>query len=109
MKEFIFFFRGGKTSNATEEQLQDHEDAWDDWMDELEEGGKLIDGLPLRDRGVMVTSDGMQEADFSTDHGITGYLILECTDLDDATEIASDCPIHDFGGMVEVRELINER
>ena len=109
MNEYIFLFRGGKTSTANEAELQEHEEAWDEWMEQLEETGVLIDGLPLRDMGVMVTADAMQEADFGSDEGITGYLILECEDLDQATELASDCPIFDFGGKVEVRELINER
>ena len=109
MKEYIFLFRGGKTSEATEEQLSEHELAWDEWMDELDAEERLIDGLPMRDRGVMVTADGMQEADFGMENGITGYLILECADLDEATEIASDCPIFEFGGKVEVRALNTDR
>lgn len=109
MQEFIFLFRGGKTGDATEEQLDAHEEAWDDWMEQLEQLDALIDGLPMQDRGVMVTGDGMQEADFGSGEDVSGYLILECNDLDHATELASDCPIFQFGGKVEVRALISER
>lgn len=109
MAEFIFLFRGGKTSNASEAQLIDHEDAWDAWMEELDEKDALIDGLPMRDLGFVVTADGMQEADLGADDGITGYLIVESNDLEEAVDMASDCPIFQFGGRVEVRELINER
>lgn len=109
MHEFIFLFRGGKTFNASEQDLLDHEDAWDDWMENLEELNVLIDGLPMRDRGVVVSADGMHEVDYGTEDGVTGYLILECNDMDHATELASDCPIFQFGGRVEVRSLINER
>lgn len=109
MKEFIFLFRGGKTDSADPGELDAHEDAWDDWMEMLEDEGVLIDGLPMRDRGVIVTKDGMQEADFGTDDGISGYLIIECEDMDKATEFASDCPIFDFDGKVEVRTLNSDR
>jgi len=51
----------------------------------------------------------MQEADLGADDGITGYLIVESNDLEEAVDMASDCPIFQFGGRVEVRELINER
>ena len=109
MQEFIFLFRGGKTSDASESRLDAHEAAWDDWMDNLDAKGVLIDGLPMSDRGVMVSPEGMQDADFGVNNGVTGYLILECEDLDEATNLASDCPIFEFGGEVEVRQLINER
>ena len=109
MNEYIFLFRGGKTSTANEAELQEHEEAWDEWMDVLEEEGALIDGLPMTDIGMMVTEDGMQEGDFGSGDGVGGYLIIECEDLDKATELASDCPIFEFAGKVEVRALINER
>jgi hypothetical protein len=109
MKEFIFLFRGGKTESVDPGELDDHEDSWDSWMEMLEDEGVLIDGLPMRDRGVLVTKDGMQEADFGTDDGLSGYLIVECEDMDRATELASDCPIFDFGGKVEVRSLNSDR
>lgn len=105
----MFLYHGGKTATATEEQLTAHELAWDEWMGFLEEKEVLIDGLPMEDAGVIVTSDGLQEADFGTDQGTTGYLIIECNDLEEALEYASDCPIFEFGGTVEVRSLINDR
>lgn len=109
MKEFIFLFRGGKSNAADPGDLDEHEDAWDNWMEMLEDEGVLIDGLPMRDRGVMVTSDGMQEADFGSGNNITGYLIIECEDIDQATDYASDCPIFDFDGQIEVRALNSDR
>ena len=109
MREFIFLFRGGKTDNADAGQLDEHEDAWDSWMEYLEDEEVLIDGLPMRDMGVMVTKDGMQEANYGTDEGVSGYLIIECEDMDQATDYASECPIFEFGGKVEVRQLNSDR
>ncbi len=109
MQEFILLFRGGKTNEATDEQLDNHEQSWDSWMDHLEAEGVLIDGLPMQDMGVIITKDGMQEADCGLQEGVTGYLIIECKDIDHVTELTNDCPIFEFDGKVELRQLINER
>lgn len=105
MKEFIFIFKGGKTTNATDKELIAHERAWDQWMDELEEEGVLIDGLPMKDAAVVVTKDGAKAWEYMGAEAISGYLILEATDMDAAMEMASDCPIFEFDGSIEIREL----
>lgn len=108
MKEFIFLFRGGKTSTATDAQLDAHEEAWDEWMDELEQKGVLIDGMPMREAAMMVTADGSVHQELGGDRDVSGYLILEAEDIHAAAALASACPIFQFGGMVEVRELFSE-
>ena len=105
MREFIYLFRGGKTSDATDAQLDAHERAWDEWMDGLEEEGVLIDGLPMKNFGVMIDRDGSRELEIDDDASLSGYLILEAPDLDAAVEMAQDCPIFQFNGSIEVREL----
>jgi hypothetical protein len=105
MKEYIFLFRGGKTDSASDQELDEHERAWDDWMDSLEEEGVLIDGLPMKDHAVIVDKNGASARQGSADDSVTGYLILETTDMEMAIELAQDCPIFDFGGTIEVREL----
>ncbi len=36
---------------------------------------------------------------------IGGYIVVEATDLDHATELSKGCPIFDIGGSVEVRPI----
>jgi len=96
MKEYIFLFRGGKTDSASDQELDEHERAWDDWMDSLEEEGVLIDGLPMKDHAVIVDKNGASARQGSADDSVTGYLILETTDMEMAVELAQDCPIFDF-------------
>ena len=105
MKEFIFLFRGGRTSDASDEQLDAHERSWDDWMDDLEVKGVLIDGLPMKNDLVTIDSNGARPGVVDDDTGLSGYLILETSDMDSAVAMAKGCPIFDFGGSIEVREL----
>jgi hypothetical protein len=105
MKEFIYLFRGGKTSDASDAELDAHERAWDDWMDGLEDEGVLIDGLPMKNDVVIVNKEGATVHGFDDTNSVTGYLILEAPDLDAAVDMAQGCPIFDFDGTVEVRAL----
>ena len=105
MKEYILLFKGGQTNSASDQELDDHERAWDLWMDSLEEEGVLIDGLPMKDHAVIVDKDGASARQESADDSVTGYLILETSDMEMAVEMAQDCPIFEFGGTIEVREL----
>ncbi|MEX2595387.1 MAG: hypothetical protein WEC59_00545, partial [Salibacteraceae bacterium] len=75
------------------------------WMEDLEEEGILIDGLPMKNEAVVVTKNDSKAFKFQGNDSVTGYLILEATDIDAAVEIAQACPIFDFGGSIEVRGL----
>lgn len=108
MKEFIFLFRGGKTSSASEAELDAHETAWDDWMDDMDKKEILIDGRPMRETALVVNSDGITQHELSGDQDVSGYLILEAEDMDAAAELAGRCPIFQFGGSVEIRELFSD-
>ncbi len=105
MKEFIYLFRGGKTTDASDEQLKAHESAWDEWMDRLEDDGVLIDGLPMKSEIVMITKDGANVHGMDDEYSVTGYLIIETDDMDAAVSMAQDCPIFQFDGTIEVRAL----
>lgn len=105
MKEFIFLFRGGKTTDATDAELLTHENAWDDWMIALEQRDVLIDGMPMKDDAVIVDGDSEKRGEETGDYSVTGYLILEAKDLDAAVALTKGCPIFEFGGSIEVRPL----
>jgi hypothetical protein len=37
---------------------------------------------------------------------VTGSLVIEAASLQEATELAMECPVFEFGGSVEVRQVI---
>lgn len=108
MKEFIFLFRGGKTTEASDAELIAHENAWDDWMIALEQRDVLIDGMPVKDEAVIVDGQSEKRGEETGDYSVTGYLILEAKDLDAAVALTKGCPIFEFGGSIEVRPLDSE-
>lgn len=109
MQEFIFLFLGGNASESMPEEKRDeHQEAWDKWMDMLEDEGVLIDGLPIEDE--VVTVEGGQvkrETPENMDSEVTGYLILETESMDKAIELSKTCPIFDYNGRVQIRQLMS--
>ena len=110
MKEFIFLFFGGNASeDMPQEQREQHQEAWDNWMDMLEDEGVLIDGLPIEDEIVTVGGNGQVDRDTpeNMDKEVTGYLILETESMEKAIELSKNCPIFEYSGRVQIRQLMS--
>jgi hypothetical protein len=111
MAKFMLLIRGGDeaTRDYTPEQAQQVLQRYIDWAarlraegrnhggEELKMGGKLV-----RMRGGQAVVDGPYA---ETKEAIGGYFIIEAADLDEAAEIAKQCPVLDHDGLVEVREI----
>jgi hypothetical protein len=114
MLKFMYIFRGGGYAGAVRPsptELQEHLAKWTAWTNALLASGRNAGGQPLahpptgktiRGRDRVVTDGPYAE---SKDL-VSGTLVLEATSLEEATELARDCPILEFDGSVEVRPMI---
>src|SRR5260370_16671314 len=89
------------------EEIQNVMSRWIAWFDRLTEQGKARAGQPLTDKGKVISgkkrqtvSDGRFGESKET---VAGYILLQVDNLDDAVEIAKECPGLDYGISVEVR------
>ena len=112
MKEFLYLFRGGDAARMQEQQSpekwQQHMMKWKSWMETLAEQGKSIGGQPLGKEGSVIKGSGKKMTDGPFVEGkeiVGGYLIVKANHLQEATEMAKDCPIFEHDGIVEVREI----
>lgn len=110
MKEFLYIFRGGDSRqlNKTPEEMQVHMKKWGAWMGQMAEEGKLVRGEPLQWEGKVWDGKDKVLTDGPFAEGkeiVGGYLLVKETDLDSATKMAEGCPIFEFDGSVEVREI----
>ena len=108
MSEFLYLFRGGdaRDASASPERMQEHMGKWMKWMEDLGKKGKFSGGLPLKPEGKTVKSNNAVTDGHSEGKEIVGgYLIVKAKDLIEATEISKGCPIFEFDGTVEVREI----
>lgn len=112
MSNFLYLFRGGhETYNAmSAAEKEAHMKVWGSWMEKLREKGQLVDGLPLAEEGKVVENRGEIITNGPFAEGaemVGGYLIVTAGNLHQAVEISKGCPIFDYGGTTEVREIMS--
>ena len=80
---------------------------WMDWIQRLRTQGKYIAGDPLQGGGKVLKSRKIiTDGPFAEGKEIVGgYFLVNAETLDEASELAKDCPIFESGGSVEVRAL----
>jgi hypothetical protein len=112
MKEFLLLFRGGEEgmsrAKSSPERYQNHMMKWKSWMESLGKQGKFIGGQPLASGGSVISGGKKIVTDGPFVEGkeiVGGYLMIKANDLKDAVEISKNCPIFEYGGIVEVREV----
>lgn len=108
MKKYLYVFRGGDAGyeNQSPEQMQAHMQRWGEWMAKVK-----AEGYPLQQDGKVVGPGGKIVTDGPFTEGkeiVGGYVHLDAESLDHAVELSKDCPIFEFGGTTEVREIITE-
>jgi len=112
MKEFLYLFRGGEAARQGEqlspEQSQQHIMKWKTWVESFAQEGKLSGGQPLNKEGAVLKGKAKKLTDGPFVEGkeiVGGYLLVKANDLKEATEMAKACPIFEYNGIVEVREI----
>ena len=111
MSEFLLLFRGGEGMAAAKqspETFQQHMKKWKVWMEGLGKEGKFIAGQPLADEGSVISGSKKVVTDGPFAEGkelVGGYLMIKATNIQEAVAISKNCPIFEYNGTVEVREV----
>src|SRR5690554_996463 len=110
MKEFLFIFRidHNEWAKKSKKEIEDMSGKRTQWFSDLAAQNKLTDkGKRLEPGGRIINSDGLitdgPYADIK--ESIGGYSIIKAGSLQEAAELAQECPILLVGGSVEVREI----
>lgn len=107
---YMLIFRGGAVSrdDVSPSELQAHLEKWYRWSDELARQGRRNVGAALANPGKSVRGHERIVTDgpyAESKDLVTGSMIFEAASLDDAVEVARQCPIYEFDGSVEVRPV----
>lgn len=109
MKDYLYIIRGGEDlSGYSAEQMQAHMQDWQKWMGSIAEAGKLVGGEPLENPGKTLINSGKDVIDRPLAEGkelVGGYLIMKAENLDEAVELAKDCPGFEHNCTIEVRPI----
>ncbi len=108
--DYMLLFRGTDWSNGlSPEQIQKVASDWMAWFEGLTKEGKALSGHPLLNQGKIVSGKkGRTVADgpfAESKEAIGGYFYLRISGMDEALEIARQCPGLDYGLEVEVRPV----
>ena len=111
MKEFVMIFRNNTVGEIplTPEGTLVVSKEWQDWMSGFAAQGKLVNpGARLGNEGRTVEPGNViTSGPYAEIKEIIGGLtIIRAESLEEATGIAKGCPGLNFGGNVEVREVI---
>jgi hypothetical protein len=101
-------YRGGLPRPASPEAQQQIMQKWMVWMKELAEKGHIIDrGQPLERTGKIVRGTMITDGPFAEAKDVIGgFTLIKADDVTQAAELAKGCPIHERGGDVEVRPVM---
>jgi hypothetical protein len=110
---FMLLFRnaGPEThAHLSPEQKKELTKKWNDWFEGLAAKGKVQHGHPLGLEGRVVSGargERVTDGPFAeTKEVVGGFFFLTVADLDEATEIARQCPGLPLGLTVEVRPVL---
>lgn len=92
---------------TTEEQAKMQQD-WGSFIGNITIKEKLVSTHQLGFEGKQVKADFsvLEGVSITDNQMIGGNMVVKANSLDEATELAKDCPILKMGGTVEVRTII---
>ena len=110
MKEYLFFFRGGLDfSQAAPEQLQQVLTNWKNWTEELAKKGIYGGGERVTRNDAAFVQGKLKQVIAgpyaANNEMIGGYIKIKADNLREAIEISKGCPIFNFDGNIEIREV----
>ncbi|MCU1455448.1 MAG: YCII-related domain protein [Acidimicrobiales bacterium] len=103
MTKFILTYHGGSMADTPEAQ-QAAMAAWGEWFGSL--GASVLDAGAPAGASATIASDGSVSSGGGA-NPVTGYSLLDASDLDDAVAKAKGCPVLSSGGSVEVSEALD--
>ena len=113
MSEFLYLYRLPADSAelpGSAKNMQQRLQKWTEWFKDLEARGTLKAlGHPLQTGGAVVADGGKTVLDgpyAESKDIVLGYSVVQAKDLAEARTIAGGCPVLTYGGMVEVRPIL---
>ncbi|MCU7891559.1 MAG: YciI family protein [Candidatus Thiodiazotropha sp. (ex Ustalcina ferruginea)] len=101
MPQYFITYLGGNQPSSPEEGKQ-HFAKYQEWLSSLGDAA-VSPANPLKDTKT-VSADGTVTSGGKA--SMSGFTIIEADSMEAALLIAKDCPFLDFGGSLEVSELM---
>jgi hypothetical protein len=109
MEKYMFIFLGGDPSHLSPEAQQAHMQKWFAWVEKLTNEKRYVAGEALIPGGKTIAGKKKTITDgpfAESKEVVGGFFVVLAKNLDEAVQIAKDCPDYDLNGIVEVREVM---
>ena len=109
MEKYMFIFIGGDPSHLSPEAQEANMGKWFAWVEKLRKANKYVSGEALLPGGKTIKGSKKTITDGPFTEGkevVGGYFVVNAKNLDEATEMAKECPDYDLGGIVEIRQVM---
>jgi len=104
MPKYVFAYHGGGGEPRSKEEMKKVMDAWGAWFGSL--GAAVIDGGNPVGKSSTVKPDGSL-VDGGGANPLSGYSLIEASDLKDAHKKALGCPLLKAGGTIELAQAMD--
>ncbi len=104
----MYIFLGGDPSHLSPEAQQAHMGKWFDWVQKLQDEKRYVSGEALNPGGKTVRGPKKVITDgpfAESKEVVAGYFVVLAKNLNEAVEMAKECPDYVLNGIVEVREV----
>jgi hypothetical protein len=109
MEKYMFIFIGGDASKLSPDTQQANMQKWFAWVDKLTKANRYVAGEALIPGGKTISGPKKVVTDgpfAESKELVGGFFVVQAKDLNEATEMAKECPDYELGGTVEVREVL---
>lgn len=103
----LFRFEPNFTYQPSEAEMNQMHQQWGSFIGNIAIQEKLVSTHQLGFEGRQITPDKTTTEGIHVSEGktIAGNMIVKAASIDEAVEMAKDCPILLMGGMVEIRSI----
>lgn len=103
----LFRFKPDFSYRPTEEDIAKMQEQWGSFIGNIAISEKLVSTYRLGFEGKSIqpdssVTDGLLIAEEKI---VSGNMVVKANSLDEATELAKDCPVLKMGGTVEIRSI----
>ena len=109
MEKFMLIFHGGQYDGLSPEEMQGMMGKWFTWIEKLSKTDQYVTGEPLLPGGKDVKNGGSLVTEGPYTEGsevVGGFFIIKAKDYNEAVAICKDYPDYEFGGYVQVRQVM---
>lgn len=109
MEKFMLIFHGGMSPQESPEAMQSHMGKWMAWIEKLRSQDKYVAGEPLLPGGKLISGKKKTVTDGPYTEGkevVGGFFIINAKDIDEAIKLCDDYPDAEFGGSIQVRQVM---